>query len=86
MRTADQVKEACCLYLELRAFGGSIKTRPHPGTPTGYQLGIFGLKSLPSERRHALRECIVNPQMEMISLVMIPGGPDARAVLEEGTT
>jgi hypothetical protein len=84
MRTVDQAKEARRLYLELRAFGVSVKTRPYPGKPTGHQLGIFGLGSLPDDQRHALRERIGALQTEMISLVLMPGDPDAQAVLEEG--
>ena len=84
MRAADQTKEVRRLYLELRAFGVSVKTRPYPGKPTKHLLGIFGLGSLPDDRRHALRERIGTLQTELISLVLTPGSPDAQAVLEEG--
>jgi hypothetical protein len=85
MRAADQQRAARRRYLQLRVAGGSVVHRPHPGKPGKRQVGIFGLASLPGDQAHALRRRAVAVKGELLDLVLVPGGPDAKAILEKGS-
>jgi hypothetical protein len=86
MRTTDQQRAARRLYLALRAHGCSTVHRPHPVKPGKRQIGIFGLALLPDRQRPALQAGVRALQAELMDLVLhVPGDPDGRAVLEEGS-
>jgi hypothetical protein len=59
--------------------------RQAEGKPGKRQIGIFGLASLPGDQADALRRRAVAVKKELLDLVLVPGGPDAKALLEEGT-
>jgi len=84
MRATDSQRTARRLYLELRARGAKVKTRPHPRKP-GYQLGVIGMRPRDAEHARALTQRVESSKQELIALVRAEGeDPDAGAVLEEG--
>jgi hypothetical protein len=89
MRATDQAKQARRLYLELRAAGAWIATRPAPDGSGKTQFRPEGLERLPAEQADALWERCKARKNEILSLMTEePNDPDAwadvKAILEEG--
>ena len=87
MSATSQEQRARRLYLEIRAHRGVVKTRPHLGKSSGYQLGILALGSSASAgQAYAIMQRAKELQTELVALVRTASDPDAKAVLQEGTT
>lgn len=80
---AHRRKRARPLYLELCALGLEVRVERDGDCPAGYRLVVGGLRSLSPAHADRVRECILDNEVGITSILLDRWDPDLEAIRRE---
>ncbi len=78
-------RQACSLYLELRALGLDVRVEEVPAEPHCYRVIVRGLRSLSPAHADRIVRCVRGNEYGLAQVILCHWDPDLHAIRREGS-